>query len=395
MTKLSTIGKLTLISVILYAIILTILEILVIYFHHNFVNQFVLDSQGKGISEADLIYHSIFILSLVFQVLLCIDALRRRNTIQLIALVIFNLTSLAYAGVQLYQHIILEDEGTDNALFAPMDINKYPTRIDAKKYFQTRMRPLEFLIIVIVALFSLYLAGLVFKLSKQFGWENYRTYSADVEVRNAFVSLSILQTLIKLDVFFIGAYAIQLIPSRSIGYSEKLIETVLIFVIGAIMLLMAWYSVTKESKYILLSVVNLLILSLVYMGYRIIIINLPIKNERDPYLFTRRLLTFFLATTICLVIGTVYYASVSFRNMMRGVYVFSVYGLPGREEQHVSEINPGNDFNTEYLGYDAYSGYSGYRVDDSIDESKRKSKRASKIAEVAQNNRISRRLSID
>ncbi|CAG8603726.1 8278_t:CDS:2 [Funneliformis mosseae] len=388
MTKLSTLGKITLISVILYAITLTLLEIMVIVFHHDFVGQFKLDPQGKGISEADLIYHSIFILSLVFQILLCIDALWRKNTIQLIALVIFNLLSLAYAGVQLYQHIILEDEGTDKADFVPKDIQKYPTRDDAKRYFKSRMRPLEYVIIGIVGLFSLYLAGLVYKLSKQFGWENYKTYSADVQVRNAFVSLSILQTLIKLDVFFIGSYAIQLIPSRSIGYSGKIIETVLIFLIGTIMLLMAWYSVTKESKYILLSVVNLLMLSVVYMVYRLITINLPNNRENDPYLYTRRLLSFSLTTTICLVIGTIYYALVSFRNMMRGIYVFSVYGLPSREEQQVSGIQPGNNFNSEYLGYDGYSGGT-------VDDSQRKSKRASKIAEVAHHNRISRRLSID
>ncbi len=58
MAKLSTIGKITLISVILYAIILIVLEILVVIFHHEFVGQFELTTTGKGISEADLIYHS-------------------------------------------------------------------------------------------------------------------------------------------------------------------------------------------------------------------------------------------------------------------------------------------------------------------------------------------------
>ena len=143
-------------------------------------------------------------------------------------------------------------------------------------------------------------------------------------------------------------------------------------------------------------------LSLVYMIYRIININLPHPSDpkQDPYLFTRRLLSFFLATTICLVIATVYYALVCFRNMMRGIYIFSVYGLPGREQQHMSAIQQNyltNRFNTEYLGYDGYSGQSDYRVNDiptTAYDSKMKSKRASKIAEVAQS-RLSRRLSID
>lgn len=58
MAKLSITGIVTLVSILLYAIILTALEILVVLFHHNFVDQFELDRQGKGISEADLIYHA-------------------------------------------------------------------------------------------------------------------------------------------------------------------------------------------------------------------------------------------------------------------------------------------------------------------------------------------------
>lgn len=33
-----------------------------------------------GVSESDLIYHSLFIIAQVFQVVLCVDALYHRNT---------------------------------------------------------------------------------------------------------------------------------------------------------------------------------------------------------------------------------------------------------------------------------------------------------------------------
>ena len=57
MAKLSTLGIVTLVSTSLYAIVVTVLEILVIVNHHAFVGQFTLDRQGNGISVADLIYH--------------------------------------------------------------------------------------------------------------------------------------------------------------------------------------------------------------------------------------------------------------------------------------------------------------------------------------------------
>jgi hypothetical protein len=238
---------------------------------------------------------------------------------------------------------------------------------------------------------------------KEFGWEIYRTYNADVETRNAFRSLSILQTLIKLDIFFIGSYAIQLIPSQTIGYFNTITETVLIFLVGTIMLLLAWYSITKESKYILLCVINVLTLSVIYMVFRIISINLPPKGGYDPYEFTRRLLTFFLATTIVMVLATIYYAIVCFRNMMHGIYILTVYGLPGQQQQNIPvQQNYQNRFNSEYLGYDGYTGNNGNNGNNSYngnaptvpDEPNKPSKRASRIAE-AQKVRLSRRLSID
>ncbi|CAJ0625275.1 7850_t:CDS:2 [Entrophospora sp. SA101] len=54
---------------------------------------------------------------------------------------------------------------------------------------------------------------------------------------------------------------------------------------------MAWYSVVKELKYLLLSVINALFVCLIYIGYKLVRINLPkYFNENpdsDPYQFTR------------------------------------------------------------------------------------------------------------
>ncbi|CAI2165118.1 18349_t:CDS:2 [Funneliformis geosporum] len=321
----SLLGKFTLASIVIYCITLTLLETLVIMFHLEFVSKFILTQNGNGISESDLIYHAIFITSLVFQVILCLDALIHKNIIQLKALIAFNILSLAYAAVQIYQHIILEEEGTNEAIFSPDDETKFPTPEFTKNYFIKKMRPIEYIIAGLVSGYSIFLGYLSYKLMGEFGWENYKLYSGDLQIRNALVSLTLLHTLIKLDAFFILSYALQLLPSKSIGYSDSIFETVSIFIGGFIIMSMAWYSVSKEMKYLLLFVINLSIFSSIYMVYRIVKILISRSGEMDPYKFTRKLLLFTLITTFVLVCVTIYYAIISFKNMNRGVYVFTAY----------------------------------------------------------------------
>ncbi|RIB13271.1 hypothetical protein C2G38_1975230 [Gigaspora rosea] len=324
----SILGKITLISIILQAIVITILEAFVIYFHVKFLSQYKLNPIGEGIFETDLIYHAIFIFSLFFQVILVTDALWHRNSIQIVAL---NLLSLAYAGIQLFQHLMLEDAGTINATYAPTDPIFPKDDSDApKEYYEAKMRPLEQAIIVLICIFSVYLAFMSYLLTKEFGWKIYKIYSADPQVRKALSNLTILQALIKIDVFFIGSYVLQLIPSQKLGYYSSVLEISLVFVSGTVTLLMAWFSVSREMKYLLLSVINLSSVSLIYWGYRLITINLP-RSGFDPYQFTRGFLTFFLVTIFVLVLITVYYSIICFRNMMRGVYIFAVYGQSENE----------------------------------------------------------------
>ncbi|KAF0541031.1 conserved fungal protein [Gigaspora margarita] len=135
-------------------------------------------------------------------------------------------------------------------------------------------------------------------LTKEFGWKIYKIYTADPQVRKALSNLMILQALIKIDVFFIGS---------------------------------------REMKYLLLSVINLSSVSLIYWAFRLITINLPTKSGFDPYEHTRGFLTFFLVTIFVLILITVFYSIICFRNMMRGFYIFAVYG---RSENEVAGGSP-------------------------------------------------------
>ncbi|CAG8525578.1 2085_t:CDS:2 [Paraglomus occultum] len=339
MTRLSKLGKTVLAIYLVQAIVLTTLECLVVYFHVSFVNNYALDETGQGISESDLIYHAIFILAQAFQLIICVDALFNRNTIQLVALAILNFITLSYAGVQTYQHIILEDQGTKDATWSPVDPNRFRSSDDAKIFFEGRMRPLEYIIIGIVVACSVVLGILTRYLVIEFGWKNYQTYSGDPSVRKAFVEITLLMTLIKMNIFFVGTYAIQLIPSEKLGYSKTMTETICVFVVGTIAFIIAWVGTAKEQKYCLLSVIGILILSVAYFLYRIVDVNMHAHRIPDPYLYTRRFLTLFLAVVFCLTLATIVNMGICIRNLMNGLYVLTVYGHDGSGDLDYDDLS--------------------------------------------------------
>ncbi|CAG8752614.1 4335_t:CDS:1, partial [Ambispora leptoticha] len=285
------------------------------------------------------------------------------------ALVVFNLLSLAYAGIQLYQHKILEDEGLNQASWTPLHPGEFANPDDAKRYFEMRLRPFEYIIIGLVTIYFNIFTFLSYKLMVEFGWENYKKYSADVKIRNAYVALTILQTLIKMDVFFVLSYAVQLIPSQRIGYSDSMFETILICALGPLMLLLAWWAVTKEQKYGVLIVINLLCLCEGYLLYRLVRVNMKRDPDDDPYLYTRRFLTFFLTTTFVLVAITIVYAIICFRNMIRGTYVLTVFG-----DEDVS-MPPG----------DAFTLFGGVPLSPDLPTSPTSPKKSNRMSQIEQN----------
>ncbi|ORX46282.1 hypothetical protein DM01DRAFT_303965 [Hesseltinella vesiculosa] len=307
-------------------VLICILEGMVVMNHLGLVSNCAMDTTGEGVSESDLIYHSLFIISQVFQVILCVDALVQRNTAQLLTLLSFGLLVVGYGGIQLQQHIILELAGCgSDTNWKPVDPRWFGPngRELSLDYYERRMRPIEYAIIALIPTFFLALAYFGWRLRKQFAWDNYRNFSADLKIKSALVNSSLLITFLKLDYFFIFSFAAQLIPSQKLQYDETTTEAILVFVLGALALTVSLVAVYREYKYLLATMLVLGVAAIAYFIYRLVRICVPRSPGDDPYQFTRSFLIFTTVVALVLLLLTLVTMAKTTWSLWNGVRVFT------------------------------------------------------------------------
>jgi hypothetical protein len=129
--------------------------------------------------------------------------------------------------------------------------------------------------------------------------------------------------MLKLDFYFVFSFAAQLIPSQKLQYDETITETILVFVLGAVGLSLALFSVKRENKYMMLIVMLGGTASLAYFSFRLSKIWIIRPSGADPYEFTRSFLTFTTVVTMALILMTLGILAKNLWNVWHGVLVFT------------------------------------------------------------------------
>eukprot|EP00835_Amoeboradix_gromovi_P006169 NODE_678_length_5296_cov_0.345776.p2 type:complete len:340 gc:universal NODE_678_length_5296_cov_0.345776:4082-5101(+) len=190
-----------------YALILSVVQFLVMSISEGYAS-YMFSSNASAIStdaveskgplelrniKALQVYHILYILAHAFQLLFLIDSIKNQNTISLIAVAIFNISSFIYSIIQQNQFASLDLSSDVNGTWVDSLILTYQ-------------------IIMCLCIIFTVLSGLVcWKMHKELDWKIYKILGADVALRKLFRWYHFFLLLLKIDLFFYVGFSIQFI----------------------------------------------------------------------------------------------------------------------------------------------------------------------------------------
>ncbi|KAF9321790.1 hypothetical protein BG003_011514 [Podila horticola] len=296
--------KATLLLVTLQVVVALVLEALILREH--ILRGWREQPVGNELSTPNIIYPILYLLGIVCLFVLCIDAMLCQNQIQVVAFTLFNFLCFVYGIIQ-----TVDDWQGDEPGKTLMAYN--------------------IAISVTMGVGSLFLVVAAWKLAAVFGWEMYRFLGADLQMRRMHKGYEILITLLKFDVFFFVAFAIQLFTLvdttdkmvlATIGGRDLSRQQVLVGLgipASIILLGLAFFGVMKEKKIVTIIVMLCLVAVEPYFIYQLVYIHLPAYQKR--FTNSRKYLTFFIAVTMVLVFMTLFFMVYCFRNFGRGLLI--------------------------------------------------------------------------
>jgi len=139
------------------------------------------------------VYLSIFVFAHLFQLVMAIDAVHARNTLQFLFLTVFNALFLVYAVIQI------------------SEINPSVAASSAKGITGIPVNDLTTIIPIVIAVAEIAYIALGWKIWTEFGWKLYKRLGADRRIKRMYAHYQIFVCLIKFDVFFFIGFSVQLI----------------------------------------------------------------------------------------------------------------------------------------------------------------------------------------
>jgi NADH:ubiquinone oxidoreductase subunit 6 (subunit J) len=259
----------------------------------------------------------------LYQLFLVWDALRMKNTIQVIGLVVYNLGILVYAGIQ-YDQIKDAADALHNRAFLPAD-------------FWSSVQPMLIAVPAVMAVATAVFSFVAWKLYDEFAWTIYKHISADLRLKRRYLtyqvrpSLPLLTTrapanspqiyiaLLKFDFFFFLAFTVQFLVVVKNTTNIELGLTGAALVVTFFLLFAAAFWVRRESVAGMVAIIVVYFIALAYFLFKLIRMYVAGVRRQEEYKPARKSLTVFAVLTILLLLLTIVIACMCTHNFNKGL----------------------------------------------------------------------------
>jgi uncharacterized membrane-anchored protein len=258
-------------------------------------------SEGRTIPT----YLAVFMFGYLYQLFLVWDALRMKNTIQVIGIVIYNVGILVYAGIQ-YDQIRDAADILLSKAFIPAD-------------FWSNVQPMLIAVPAFMAFATVIFAFIAWKLYDEFAWTIYKHISADLRLKRRYLTYQIYIALLKFDFFFFLAFTVQFLVVVKNTTTVELTLTAIALVITFFLLFAAAFWVRRESVAGMIVIIVVYFIALAYFLFKLIRMYVASASRQEEYKPARKSLTVFAILTILLLLLTIVVACMCTHNFNKGL----------------------------------------------------------------------------
>jgi hypothetical protein len=292
--------------------------------HGNWVDDSEVQSQYKTIPT----FLTLFIFGFLYELVVVWDALRMKNTIQVIGVCIANLALMTYTALQVDQiRIALNILGAHGAL--------KPSNTATQVWED--IRPYLVAIPAIIGLGSVGMAFVSWKLYQVFAWDILKNIGADYRMKKRFLHYQIYIALLKFDFFFFLGFIVQFVVIVTKTNDPEFALTIATIPVTIAILLAAAYFARRENKPGMICVIILYFGGLSYFLFKLVRIYQP--GHEEDYMAVRKSLTAFAVITILLIILTIANAIVCMTNFGKGLKTHLMALKRVEEKPDLNSIN--------------------------------------------------------
>ncbi|KAF1851315.1 uncharacterized protein K460DRAFT_31462 [Cucurbitaria berberidis CBS 394.84] len=269
-------------------------------------------------------YLAVFMFGYIYQLFLVWDALRLKNTIQVIGLVMYNVGILVYAAIQ-FDQIKDAADALNAAHFIPKD-------------FWVNVKPMLIALPILMAVATVIFAFEAWKLYDEFAWTIYKRISADTRLKRRYLTYQIYIALLKFDFFFFLAFTVQFLVVVENTKTVELALTATALVITFFLLFLAAWWVRRESIVGMIVIIFVYFVALAYFLFKLIRMYVADLARQEDYKPARKSLTAFAVLTIMLLLCTIVVACLCTHNFNKGLKPHVNDSLVQTDKQYNTEM---------------------------------------------------------